>query len=432
MDSSSNLDAAGPRVRTVDDQFDVASHVQRILDSPSFVRADTQRKLLTYLWASKDAELSEYAIATEALGRRDDFDSKSDASVRVQVSRLRTKLRDYYDSHTDEPRIIDIPIGSHRLVVSFEERARGLQLKEPVISMRSSWSFLGAQAALLGFLLLGSSAWFLWHHTHVEAQSAYTAQPTRFWQAIAGNDAPVRMIISSPTFFSFSKAPTLRIRALEINDFDEMPNSVKFKNVTTNLGQPALEPVYNSSSDTLAAIDLSRYLDRVGLGHRLTTSVSGDIDLQDLESDNIIALGTRDTLRPFKPLLDQLNFYVDAPGYGVHNRRPLTGEEARYVGAPMGNKHRIEPSIVAVLPGRTRDRKILIVQSRYTAALVSMLTSNSGNQLLASLLKSKGDPEYFEFVTFTEMSGEQPLKSWPVVLHSFAPISADKQVAATH
>jgi DNA-binding response OmpR family regulator len=54
------------------------------------------RSLLLYLWKHQGEPISEYAIAVDALGRSPDFDPKADSTVRVQVARLRTKLKDFY------------------------------------------------------------------------------------------------------------------------------------------------------------------------------------------------------------------------------------------------------------------------------------------------------------------------------------------------
>jgi Malectin domain len=58
--------------------------------------------------------VTEYAIAVQALGRRADFDPKTDAIVRVEAHRVRKRLHEYYrhegSSHTLR---LTIPVGSH-------------------------------------------------------------------------------------------------------------------------------------------------------------------------------------------------------------------------------------------------------------------------------------------------------------------------------
>src|SRR2546421_1175520 len=94
----------------------IEAHVHRVLQSSHFLRAETQRKLLQYLWEHRDENVSEYALATEALGRSANFDPGTDASVRVHISRLRRKLKDYYQLEMGAPEILVIPTGTHQLV----------------------------------------------------------------------------------------------------------------------------------------------------------------------------------------------------------------------------------------------------------------------------------------------------------------------------
>src|SRR5215467_1400865 len=87
------------------------SLIRHVADSDTFRTAPTMRALLLYLWEHQGEPISEYAIATEALGRNHDFDPKLDSTVRVQVARLRTKLKDFYESADDFPLRLTLPLG---------------------------------------------------------------------------------------------------------------------------------------------------------------------------------------------------------------------------------------------------------------------------------------------------------------------------------
>ena len=105
--------------RTSHEAEAMEAHVQRVAQSSLFLRAETLRKLLLYLWAHRTEEISEYAVATEALGRRSDFDPKIDASARVQISRLRRKLKDFYETESPgDGYILHIPMGTHVLTIT--------------------------------------------------------------------------------------------------------------------------------------------------------------------------------------------------------------------------------------------------------------------------------------------------------------------------
>src|SRR5258708_8999080 len=74
--------------------------------------------LLTYIcskyFAHESDGLKEYSIAVEVLGRPPSFDPATDASARVEVHRLRRKLREYYEGEgASHPVQIAIPAGSY-------------------------------------------------------------------------------------------------------------------------------------------------------------------------------------------------------------------------------------------------------------------------------------------------------------------------------
>ena len=76
---------------------------QRVLQSVAFRNASTLQQLLQFLTSraldnSPPELLKEYTIGVEGFGRPPDFDPKTDTIVRVQIHRLRQKLKEYYDS----------------------------------------------------------------------------------------------------------------------------------------------------------------------------------------------------------------------------------------------------------------------------------------------------------------------------------------------
>ncbi len=77
-------------------QADMDAAFVAILHNEKFSRTTVLRSLLRYLWEYRDESISAYAVGTEALQRKPDFDPRTDATVRVNVARLRTKLREFY------------------------------------------------------------------------------------------------------------------------------------------------------------------------------------------------------------------------------------------------------------------------------------------------------------------------------------------------
>ena len=92
--------------------------VQRVLQSAGFHNASMLQQLLRYLaqkaFDPSTETLKEYTIGVEAMSRPLDFDPKADPIVRVQIHRLRQKLKEYYDANGLHDRIvIEIPKGQY-------------------------------------------------------------------------------------------------------------------------------------------------------------------------------------------------------------------------------------------------------------------------------------------------------------------------------
>ncbi|MXO94804.1 hypothetical protein GRI34_00040 [Erythrobacter aquimaris] len=93
--------------------------VRAVLRSPSFQRSPSLSKMLEYLLSreiSADGKCTQYDIAVEALGKDESFNELTDSAVRVQMSRLRKALRDYYLTRQPEDGLyLHIRTGDYRL-----------------------------------------------------------------------------------------------------------------------------------------------------------------------------------------------------------------------------------------------------------------------------------------------------------------------------
>lgn len=99
--------------------------LSRMLASSLFTKSPRQQDLLRYLInqtvSGNAARLKGYVIGVEVFGRGTDFDPAVDAIVRVEVARLRTRLKEYYaDAGLSDALHIELPKGGY--AVEFRRR----------------------------------------------------------------------------------------------------------------------------------------------------------------------------------------------------------------------------------------------------------------------------------------------------------------------
>jgi hypothetical protein len=396
------------------------------LESRCFEKAQTLRTLLLYLWNHRDQALNEYAIATEALGRNNLFDPKIDATVRVQISRLRQRLERFYEEEGREAteRLV-IPLGAHQLQVeTITVPAIVSPLGLPVSSIaaaRSHFDPILATTAATLFVICCVLGVFLYR----AKQNQVTApMPPEFWKTFFGNSRPSRILFPTPVFFSWTESKrgpnsTVMFRDTEINDFASADHSASVRNLSRQLGAPSLAQSYTVTSDTFAAVRLTRYLDLQGFSPTVMSSASAPLEA--LDQDNVIALGTWGTLRPLQLYLSKMNFELGEHEVFVTNRNPGRGEPRRFDVIHESPERAVWPGVIAFLPGRNGKTHLLILASRHTAALVAFLTSTNGLDQFTHLWQTKGSPRYFELVIAAEMNADQLVRFWPLALHSFPP-----------
>lgn len=104
--------------------------LSRVLSSRRFLYAESLKRVLQYVCENTAplgaSTIKEHEIATEALGRPPSFDPRLDPIVRVTMTQIRERLRDYFETEgQDEPLILDISKGQYR--ASFHRSERTLQ-----------------------------------------------------------------------------------------------------------------------------------------------------------------------------------------------------------------------------------------------------------------------------------------------------------------
>ncbi len=179
--------------------------LKAILESKGFSRVPALAKLLTYLceksFEGRVHEIKEFSIATEVYGRNESFGERRDSVVRVEVSRLRKRLRSFYEtegSHHDL-RIV-IPAGTYQ--PEFEWRTAPSPIA-PAISPGPSrpWRNRVIAALIAASILLTAAVLVI---RFANPNSKATPTPARIShepapRAATGSPRPVRILAGSST-----------------------------------------------------------------------------------------------------------------------------------------------------------------------------------------------------------------------------------------
>lgn len=131
------------------------AELEAVLGSEVFRRSARLNQFLRYICeetlAGRAAGLKEYSIATEALGRPDDFDHTRDSIVRVEAHRLRKRLRRFYEGEGAGRSLrIEVPHGAYVPVFRQVSAAPSpAAAKPPARTIR--WPWIAATALIAVF-----------------------------------------------------------------------------------------------------------------------------------------------------------------------------------------------------------------------------------------------------------------------------------------
>jgi hypothetical protein len=148
--------------------------LQRLIASGTFARSPNLEKILVYLceryFRGEATHVKEFHLATEVLGRPETFDPKKDSIVRVEIHRLRKRLKDHYEKTPDETVRISLPEKSYapefqfagepvKEILGSEKQELPPPVAAPVVSAISTRSAIAG--ALLLIIVMATGAW-LW------------------------------------------------------------------------------------------------------------------------------------------------------------------------------------------------------------------------------------------------------------------------------
>ena len=96
----------------------VLAELEKILSSNAFAHSERHSRFLRFVveqtLQGKGDQLKEYLLGVEVFHRPPSFDPRIDSTVRTEASRLRSRLKEYYEGEgRDDPILIELLKGSY-------------------------------------------------------------------------------------------------------------------------------------------------------------------------------------------------------------------------------------------------------------------------------------------------------------------------------
>ncbi len=382
------------------------SAIAALAGSSSFRKAPVLRDLLLYLWEHREAALSEYAIGTEVLGRKADFDPKTDSAVRVHISRLRARLKEHYEANPSPVRV-SIPPGEYRLELQrVAEAERPVEAAPAAAPTRREFPWrLAAAGTAVTALLFDNVRLRMGSRPEAPALDA-------FWLQFLQKGRPQNLIVPAPMFFRFQEQPFLA-RDFRVNRPEEVTESAYLQELRSKYGPMEESRLYTIASDTLAASAVSRYLEDRGTPAVVLDTPSAGLDL--LASQDAIFFVGPGTSAQIPDIMKRLGYGFQQSTAGTN--RGIADRRDPAVTFPITNHSPARSTgygVIALLPGKGAGTHVLVVASSFNPALASVLTLPTELEQLRKFLAQQQTGKYFEAVIRYERNGDKVLDARPV------------------
>jgi hypothetical protein len=409
--------------------------LESVLQSRVFRRCDQLKKMLRFVceaeFEGRGAELSEYVIGVEALGRPASYSPVEDSSVRTRAYELRNKLARYYGTEApDAPVRIEIDRGAYmpRFVRQNRPTAPIVpnMVAQPVPSASHARGWIVRAVAIVGCLLLVLGAFALLRPRRAPAGSRsdlWTPEMETFWKPFLSADNPLMFTYSS-RFFLLAPPLDLMVRNWRTNNMSDVDQSAPLLRFKQQMGAEQFVETRNYV-DFGALYSVFLLMRNVGPRLRqISLKNAKDLDWTDVFSDNVIFVGgIANADARLRRLLEAADFSEDATG--VTNLHPKPGEQPFYPvahisanGANDGDKY----ALLSRFPGPQRGRYVMLLGSAHSElpwALAEYVTNPiSMRELVQRLKLPSGDlPDAFQVLLRVTLQAQVPVRIRYVTHH---------------
>lgn len=262
---------------------------QRIISSGILGRSKHYGALLQYLvsCSGQNRQPKEIELATDVLGKADDYDVSADSSVRVYVHQLRKKLNAYYDQNElDAAYKLVIPKGSYSLAA--------IATTPIVKSSAFSLARFGVSNSLLFAVVVLLSANLLYMFGQ---RSEASRPPSQFaaahpvWETVLGDDQPILLVMGDYYIFGELNANgnvARMVREFNVNSRSDLED-LQFSDIEHTENYLDLDLSYMPEGSAYALAKVVPLLQNSGKSVNIT--MMSDLTSADIRSNHIVYIG---------------------------------------------------------------------------------------------------------------------------------------------
>ncbi len=397
-----------------------------MLGSETFRNSESLRRMLAYLaeayLAGTGRHLKEYAIGRDLMGKPEDYDPRTDASVRVQVGKLRQRLERYYATEAPaSAHILTLPKGHFELALETALARPEVAEPPPAEAPPNPWRW-ATVALAIAVVGLGAALW--WQSRAIQVPLvAHPGEFHEFWAPFTDAKKPSIVVLGSPLFVRLNSQ---YFRNPLANNWPEAATEIPLAELSRVLKSPTPPtPTYRWTpfGEAAAAFRLALAL---GPSKDLVLKRSTSLSWEDVHASNLIFLGPAKFNRQLPDLPVEQDFVVEQGA--VQNRHPQTGELARYQkpSAPDVEDIPEDYSVITRVKALSNWGDVLVLASTSTegtwAAAEYLTTPALLGQMLARLRGAGGAlPDYYQVVIRSRFKSQVPIHTEYVTHHIVKP-----------
>lgn len=431
--------------------------LSKVLESQALHGSESLRAFLRFVVLkaldNQDVSLKEYTIATEVFGRHSNYDPRSDSVVRVQASRLRTKLHDYYNTEGKHDKIIiELPKGGYLPTFAYaplmDEAIEAMpaldlaaQAKQTgsIKSSRTTMQTSAMKLAIGGLALLTllfAAATFYYRAEATKGKDPLSPGPTEsaqlqaaapLWNAFLKPSDAILVSFSNSKFEGTAETGMKILNPMSSTNKGEAPESATDNSRT-------ITEHYTGIGEVMGVYALADFFSRARYPFKVKRSLL--LTWDDLKSNNIVILGSSAENYLLRDLPQQQDFVFgvvkDESGnqsFGVINTKAQASEQKYYFAKQAGpSRSQISEdyALISLLKGLDADHRLMIlagITTYGTQAAAEYVSKPEHIKELISHLNISGDPNtlklpaYYQVLIKVKVNGGVPVQLSYVTHH---------------